>query len=345
MSENKKPEEEVEIGQLFIVIGNAINTFVKKIGDFFKILFHYFILSILFIKKNIIILAISSVLAGLIGYLTSVKNNETYYSEMILDTNYNSGTELYKQTEFLNKLIKNRDFKNLSEILRIDESSAKSISNLEVEPYKPEQNILKEYDNFIKDNDTIFTKNITINDFKERYNNQDYRFQKLTANGSDKNVFINLNNKILNLVENDYYKNLLDTKNKEFENRKKILLKNLYYIDSLRKAYKEIDLLNAKKSNTNPTNNINLVDKPSDKNRDIELFNQSNSILTKLKLLDNEILRNGYIIKTVSKFNLGEKSIKIKDKPWFKFSLLGFLSTLLILVFLKINNYLNNYTA
>jgi hypothetical protein len=344
MSDNSnKPEDEVELGKLFILIGSAINTFFNKIIGLFKALFHYLIISLLFLKKNIIVLAVATIIGGLIGYFFFVNSDKNYYSEMVLDTNYESGVELYKQTEFLNKLINTKDFKNLSKVLNINENVAKTITNIDIEPYYPEQYILKEYDDYIKNTDTIYTKDFTIEDFKKRHNDQDYRLQKITISGSDKELFVNLNNNVIGLVNNDYFKDLLKTKKAEFERRKKILQKNLSYIDSLRKVYKEIDLLIAQKNSTVATNNINLVDKPDNKNRDIELFKESNHILYELKALDKEILKNGYIIKPVSKFNIGEKSTKIKDKLWFKYAVYGFIVGLLSLLAIKFNRYLDNY--
>lgn len=336
--------EEVDLGQLFKLIGNGINTFFNKIGSLIKGIFHYIILTLIFLKKNFIVLALTTVLGGVLGYVLSVKSNADYYSDMILETNYGSAHELYKQADVVNTLIKNKDYKSVSKILNINENQAQSISEMEVEPYNAKENLLKEYDYFKQHTDTAFNKNITIEDFKARYDAPDYRFQKLRITGSDKDVFDKLNESIIKLIENNHFKNIKELKIKELENRKNILLKNLAYIDSLRSVYKKIDLLNAKKESTQATNNINLVDQPSKINKDLALFKESKSLLSALRGVDNDKIRNGFVVSQVSKFNVGEKPAKIRDSKWFKMAIAGFLLGLMLILIKKVNTYLNNYT-
>ena len=54
MSTKQNNEEEVDLGSLFIIIGNGFKKLFNFIGGVFKGLFHFFILILLFIKENLI---------------------------------------------------------------------------------------------------------------------------------------------------------------------------------------------------------------------------------------------------------------------------------------------------
>ncbi len=52
MSNKENTSEEIDLGQLFSLIGNAFSRFFQFIGDIFKNLFHFIILFLQFIQKH-----------------------------------------------------------------------------------------------------------------------------------------------------------------------------------------------------------------------------------------------------------------------------------------------------
>ena len=59
--------EEVDLGQLFKLIGNAFNKFFRFIASIFKGLFHLIILFLLFIQKHFVKFAIIGFIGLVIG--------------------------------------------------------------------------------------------------------------------------------------------------------------------------------------------------------------------------------------------------------------------------------------
>lgn len=341
---NTTNQEEVDLGQLFKLIGNGFKNMFNGIATFFKTIFHYIILTLIFLKKHALILGAAAIIGGGIGLLLSIKFDKIFESKTILDTNFGSGHQLYKQTDFLNSLIKNEDLKKISTTLKITDQEAASLNKFFVEPYDKEKNLLLDYDKFMQNTDTIYTKGYTIDMFKKRYNDPDYKLQIITVKGSDKNVFIKLNNVINDLIINDFYTKKLTLKTEELIQHKKVLTKELADIDSLRIRYKKVALLNANRKENTGTN-INLLEKQmsSNDNKDIALFKQSNKILQQIKNVNNDIIKKGYIIQQITKFDIGEEPNKILDKKWLKFAIIGFILALVGIFIIWLNTFLNNY--
>lgn len=111
MSTNSQ-DQEIDLGQVF-----------KKIGNFFKSLIDKLFDVILFIKKNIIILAILFIIGAAIGFYLD-KTNKRYNNEVIVAPNFSSVDYLYSKIELLEAKRKENDtvffkelgFKNVKEL-------------------------------------------------------------------------------------------------------------------------------------------------------------------------------------------------------------------------------------
>ena len=76
---NKQTEEEVDLGSLFVVIGNGFRKLFNFIWKVLTGLFHFLILILLFLKENSIKLAIAAVIGGGIHYYVRGKLRALYY--------------------------------------------------------------------------------------------------------------------------------------------------------------------------------------------------------------------------------------------------------------------------
>jgi hypothetical protein len=265
-----------------------------------------------------------------------------YASNMIVETNFGSGHRLYNQLDYLNTLISEEDTITLGKIFNIESTKASELNAFVVEPYEIEKNLKVEYDYYMQHTDTIYTREFEIKDFEERLSDQDYRFQNIVAYSSENKIFKDLKTGIVNLVENNYFKKLYEIKNSELTIRKKIIEKDLKVIDSLRIIYKEVAILNAKNTNT-PSTNIDLSGKRMSKNQDIELFRENNTLLYRIKEINQETLRSNFIMNIVSDFDSGKEYSSIRQKKWLKYGFLGFLVVFLVIMGLKLNTYISNY--
>ncbi len=344
MANNTNNPEEIDLGKLFQLIGNGIKNFFNGILNIFRWIFHQLIVTLIFFKKNALIFAVAMLIGGVIGYFSDSDKTPKYSSKMVVETNFGSGHLLYNQLAYINSLINQNDSITLAKIFNKPSNKITALKKLKVEPYELEKNVKVEYDYYLKNTDTIYTfaRGFTINDFKERMSDPDFRLQEITAVSSNPEVVLDLESGILSLVKNSYFENKYNIKNKEFQIKKQSLEKDLAQIDSLRVLYKNVTLLKAKKETT-PSTNINFNDKTKPVNIDLDLFRQRETLLEQLQELNKEIFRSDFVIKAVTDFNKGEKMDSLLNKKWIYGAVLSFFIVLLFLLILKVNNYLNNY--
>ncbi len=341
---NPNPQgEEIDLGKLFQVIGKGFKNAFNAIGNLFKAILHYFILSLIFLRKNALIIGGATVIGAVIGYVvTTSKSTDIFSSEMIVDTNYKSGHRLYKQLNYLNTLVNEKDSVALGKIFNMPSTLASKVGPFAVEPYDKEKNLKIDYDSYMKYTDTIFTRGFTLLDYQERINDPDYRRQLITAYSLDKKAFKNLKTGVFSLVENDFFNKQLVSKKSELQRRKSIITKDLSIIDSLRQVYKKVAVLSAENSNA-PNTSIDLSGKRDVSNKDIELFNQNEDLTASLNSINREMLRYGFIIDAVSDFDNGSKFEPLAAKKWFVYGVLGFLLSIMAILGLRLNTYLSNY--
>ncbi len=345
MEQNTTPtSEEIDLGKLFTMIGNGFKKMFNGIASVFKAIFHSIILTLIFFKKHAVKFVIAIVIGGLIGYFLDADKKPKYKSTMLVETNFGSGHQLYNKLEYINSLIAQKDSITLNKIFNVPFNKIRPLKKIVIEPYEPEKNVMLEYDYYIQNTDTIYTfaQDFTIKDFQARMSDPDYRLQEITAVSSELGSFSKLKEGIISLVENKYFKNKFEIKNKELQDKKIILEKDLKQIDSLRVLYKNVALLEAQKEHA-PSTNINLSDKGKLQNLDLDLFKERRSLLNQLKQLNEDIVRSNFIIKVVSDFNIGEKMNAISSKKWFLGSVFSFLLVLFSILGLKLNKYLLTY--
>ncbi|RLD82396.1 MAG: hypothetical protein DRJ07_08190 [Bacteroidetes bacterium] len=341
---SKKPqEEEVDLGNLFIVIGKGIKNIFNFIGNIFKGLFHYFILLLIFLKKHVLKLSLALLLGFIVGFIFHKLDARSYVSDMIIETNYGSGIQLYKQIDYLNDLVKKKDSVALSNVLNIDINEAVSINEIKVFAYQPDRNFYKAYDEYLQKTDTIYTRGFTFEDYKKRIAEYDLRFHMIEINSKSKTVFANLSPSLINLVENNYYKQLKDLKVNELHQKISVLNKNLQQIDTLRNTYKEVALKEAEKLSSSSTIEISKSEKEKDEN-DIKLFQTSNEILYSISETNKDLIRKNNVINIISDFDkVGVPDKNITHKKYFQFAVLFFGVMLGWILLRVLNRYLSSY--
>ncbi len=345
MTDKKLPpqEEEVDLGNLFTVIGRGISNFFKAIIQFFTSLFHYFILLLLFFKNHALKLGLAILIGAIVGFVLDLKNQKSYVSNLIVETNFDSGAQLYKQIDYLNNLVHKEDTVSLSKTLNISETEAAKFKNFKISPYQPKINLYKAYDTYMQKTDTIYTRGFTVDDFKKRMDQSDYRFHYIEVQSFSNNIFKDITPAIITLVENEYYKNLKNIRINELNFKLNILQKNLEQIDSLRNIYKEVALKEADKISSNSTIEIAKSDSKKNEN-DIKLFATTNTILEDISLTNKDLIRNSSIINIISDFDrIGVVDTKISHKKSFQFALLFGGLMLLWILLGQLNKYLNAY--
>ena len=74
--QKKNNEEEVDLGSLFVIIGRGFSRFFNFIGSIFKGIFDFFITILIFLKTNIIKIAIAGIVGLIVGIVLEKSNSK-----------------------------------------------------------------------------------------------------------------------------------------------------------------------------------------------------------------------------------------------------------------------------
>lgn len=345
MSKKTIPSEEVDLGNLFKIIGKGFQNIFDAVGRFFAALYHYLILFLLFIRNNVIKLGLAAFIGACIGLYLDVTNPAVYSSVMIVEPNFNSTQQLYNNCAFYHELVKQKDSTRLAESLGISKKEASELRGFYIEPIKNRNEKYEAFAKFVQEVDTAaLIENISIDDFKKGFAYLDYRYHLIKVKSTSNLIFSKLGSPIVNSIENNpYYKNLKKINDQNLVQNEEVLVKSLSEMDTLRKIYNEVLLTEANKTETGTS--ITLAQGVK-KTEEVELFNESLKLNQELIQNNRERAKSTEILNVVSTFNrIGVKERSFIKKNTFIFGGLFFLAMMVFILLKQVNIYLTNYRA
>jgi len=343
MSTNQKTnEEEVDLGSLFIIIGNGFKKLFNFIGSVFKGLFHFLISILIFLKDNIVKIGIAAFIGFAIGVFLQVKSADKYESQMLVQPNFKSANQLYNNISYYNDLVKQKDTANIQKTFKIDKETAASLKKFTIEPIINENDIINSYNDFILDVDTTTVKSYNFRDFKASFSLLDYKIHKINVVSEKNDVFNKLDEVILSsVIKNKYFNRVKELNNENLNRTDSLLRSNLGQIDSLRVVYMKVMLEEAKKQNSGTS--IDLGGKMRT-NKELELFETNRKINEELEDIVKDKSEKYEVINVISNFQpIGSEIKGVTRNIAFQLSVLGALAMIFILFLIKVNSYLNNY--
>ena len=343
MSTNKNNEEEVDLGSLFVIIGKGFSKLFNFIGGIFTGIFHFFITILLFLKKNVIKISIAAIIGAIIGAFIEVKTPTTYESELLLEPNFKSTSQLYNNINYYNNLVKQKDTIVLANTFNIDKQAAASLKKFEISPVINENDIINSYDDFIEEVDTLTVKSYPFQDFKNAFSVLDYKAHKVRVVSEKNDIFNKLDAVILSsIVKNTYFNRLKFLANENLNRTDSLLRQNLTQIDSLRKVYVEVMLQEANKPTSTGTNiDLGGVKKAT---KEIELFEANREINNGLVDVNKEKGTAYEVINVLSNFQpIGTEIEGVRNNYAFLLGALGAVFAILLLLIVQLNAFLNTY--
>lgn len=341
---NIQKDEEVDLGNLFKVIGKGLNNLFNAIGQFFIGIFKLLILALVFIRNNVIKLGISILIGAIIGLFFDFTQPKQYSSAMIVEHNFNSAQQLYKNVEFYHELVKQRDTVLLAEALDISMSEASKLKGFYINPIRNENEKYELFDKFINDVDTATVSRVDIKEFKKSFTDYDYKYHQIRVKSLSNSIFEKLSAPIVNSVaSNPYFKNQKKINDQNLLQNEKVLIKSLSEVDTLRNIYNEVLITEAKKAGTGT--NITLAQGVK-KTNELELFNESLELNKDLISNNKAKAETTDILNVVSTFSkVGIKERGVFNKYTFLMGVGFGLLMLFLILFRCLNKYLKNYNV
>ena len=335
-------EEEVDLGSLFTIIGKGFSKFFNFIGNIFKGIFHFFISILIFLKENSFKIGIAAIIGFAVGIFLEVKSSDTYSSDMLVQPNFKSVSQLYNNINFYNDLVEQRDTLGIQNTFNLDKETAASLKEFSIEPIANENDIINAYNDFVLEADTTTVSSYTFEDFKASFKDLDYKTHEINVIAEKNDVFNKLDEIIISsVVKNKYFSRVKELTNENLNRTDSLLRQNLGQVDSLRKVYMQVMIEEAKKQS-----NGTSIDLGGEKRstKELELFATKRNLNSELTDIVIDKSEKYEVVNVISNFQpVGYKIDGLSENKAVQFSILGILLMVLILLFTKINTYLGNY--
>ncbi len=335
-------EEEVDLGSLFVIIGKGFKNFFNFIGSIFKGIFHRFILILIFLRFHLIKFAVAALIGAIAGFFLENSKEIKFSSNLIVQPNFESAQNLYKNINYYNDLITQKNTQELSSIFKLDSSKAASLRKFEITPITNRNDVINAYDKFILEVDTLTVKSYDFDDFEKNFTDFDYLNHEIEVVATVNDVFSNLDNIIIETVEKNQYFNRIKKLTKEnLLTKDSILRVTFTEVDSLRQVYMRVMLEESKKEFTGTSIDLGGTKTSA---KEIELFRTDREINEDLGLIAESIGEKSEVINIVSNFqSIGYEVKGITKNYIFIVAGLSVILVLLIILFLDLNRYLDSY--
>ena len=343
MSTNQKNnEEEVDLGSLFLIIGRGFSKLFSFTGSVFKRIFNFSIITLIFLKENIVKIAIAGFIGMIVGLFIENKKPLTYGSDLLLEPNFKSARQLYNNINYYNDLVKQKEIVALQNIFSLDSASAASLLKFEIEPLRIDTDVINSYNDLILEVDSLTIKSYEYDNFKVSFTDFDYKIHKVSVIAGKNNVFDKLDDVIISsLVNNAYFNRLKVLTNENLNRTDSIYRQNLSQIDSLRKVYMQV-MMEEAKNQTSGTN----IDLGGEKTtaKELELFDTNRRINYDLSDIAIDKSEKYEVLNVISNFQpVGYEITGITKNYAFLLTFLGVSIMILSLLLLQLNKYLGNY--
>ncbi|TYA74142.1 hypothetical protein [Seonamhaeicola marinus] len=293
--------EEVDLGQLFKLIGNMFDRLFKFIGGIFNKIFLAFVWFVFFVKKHFLKLVISGVIGIVLGYALQKSSDPVYKSYITIKQNYNTGENMYNSISYYNDLVKQKDFGTLSSILGLEEDQAKSILGFEIESVITENQKIKEFDRYLKTLDTTVAKTITYEGYSENLKDYNHQYQQIDIKSKERNNFKTVFTKLIQGVNNNpYFKREQEKDLKELSNRELALKEALMRSDSLQKTYRKVLESGLKSKNGSEIGITFEGSNVTDKTKEYDLYKNDLQLRDELVLINRRKADIENIIEVLS---------------------------------------------
>ncbi len=336
-------EDDVDIIQLFALIGKGITNLINFIVFLFQTVFGWFLLFLLFIRANFNKMIIAALVGGSLGAIYQYAIKEVQYeSSMTVEPNFGSALQLYKNIDYYLSLVNQDDFERLASSLNITKEEAESISWIEVQPHSSENQVLLSYKNFIAELDSNAVKHVNYKTFTAEQAIESFKYHIVTIIAKDKYIFEKLESPIINsIISNSYYDKIKNTAYANLISKKSALESSMIELDSLRILYKKVLLAESKKESGGT--NI-FMSETGNSSKEVDVFDKYMVMNEELIEVNKKLTAENQVVNVVSSFSL----IGMEVKTWYKnFAVIGciggFALMFLLISFRKLDQLLVTY--
>lgn len=303
-AKNNQQAEEVDLGQLFSVIGNGFSRLFNFIGTIFNEIFKGFLWIVFFIEKRIKIFVPAAFIGLAFGFVLESVSPPIYKSSIAIKQNYNTGKPLYDLVDYYNGLLADKDYKTLGNLLGINELVSKEITGISIESIITENELMVFFDNYIMSLDSLTASMVEYDEYTKNLKGYKLTNQQITIKSKTRSNFKNVFTNILyNMETTPFFVNEQAKDLSQLEEAKLALIKSLGESEALQKTYKSV--LEQEFASTT-TSEIGITfegNNDQKKTREFELFQSDIALRKEIVEIDRAIKDKEHIIDLISSKN------------------------------------------
>ncbi len=341
--QQQSSSDEVDLGQLFQMIGNGFKKLFRFIGNIFKGIFSLLIFFLLFLQKHFLKFVIAGIVGIVAGYFINNYVGPKYISKMVVEPNFNSVQQLYNNLSFYNDLAQAQDSVALADALDITANEAAAIKQFEVDSYSDENQKILLFDKFVRELDSTTVKALDFESYLKNFNALDARFHQISVKATNSYIVKRIQPAIIaSISRNDYFKLQKKISDENLAFQDTIYKQQLAEIDSLQVLYKTVLVKEADKPMQGT--NINLAGDGKSENKELAIIKERDNLKQSLVELNEERANKSSILNIISEFPT--RGVKVKgllNSYLFLTPMFFLILTLSILILLDVNTYLKNY--
>lgn len=298
---NSQPSEEVDLGQLFKMIGNAFQRLFQFIGSIFKQLFLAFVWFVFFIRRRALIFLIAAVVGLALGFLLDKTSLPTYKSSITVKQNYATGENLYGSIDYYNSLLKDGDYEVLGRVLGVEKSVSEEIVGLEIEPIITDNDRVVMFDKYISGLDSLAASKVEYDVFVENIKDYKHQLQQISIKSKTRSNFKNVFDNIIGDINtNIFFVNEQSKDLTELKQQKIALEQSLAQSDSLQRTYKRVLEQQMESKSTSETSITFEGNNDKNKTREFDLYKNDIELRREIVDIDRKLKDNENIVEAIS---------------------------------------------
>lgn len=343
---NNQNNEEIDLGQLFNAIGKVFDRFINFIASFFKSIFSAIIHLIKDVILNFKIIVGVMLVAGIVGFALEKTRKPIYDSKMVVKTYFDSKYQLVSNVNYFNALLREKNYKTMSNIFDIDEKKASQLVSFEIEAGpETENDRIIQYDNFIKSLDSINGKDITYDDFIENRDIHTGDLFIIKAKSFEKDIFKSLEAGLNNSFENAYSSKKMQKRDSMLEIQKENIKASIEEVKQLQKIY--IDVLEEESQSTKASIALGEgfpLQQEKSETKEYQLLNQEIQLRNELRKLEEQKIEENVFFDVISGFQIiGNQTNELRKRYSLIFPILAFALLVVVYFSRKTIKFVLNY--
>ncbi|WP_372938453.1 hypothetical protein [Seonamhaeicola sp.] len=339
--------EEVDLGQLFKLIGNAFDRLFKFIASIFITIYNAIIALLSHIYNRLIWYVSAVVLGVIVGVVIDLNSKKLYGANMFIETNFNSARQVYENVKEFHQLANiDKDSVELAKKLNIPVSLAATLKGFYIKPDFDENEIAEMYSEFYTRLDSLSQTGMTYDRYKESLTPYNFKIHQIGVASTNKQIYEKIEAGLTKQLSNNTYLNELKEVGIENLKRQDVTLsKQISKTDSLVDEYLKIRINESKKEPI-AGSGTNLFMGNTEAGTSL-IVDESKVLENKLQLeeirrdINEDLIEKKNVVNVLASFpKTGYDISEWYDKKKFLLPIVFFTIALLVFVFLGLGKFL-----